>query len=252
MPWAAAGAVAAAVIGGVASNNAANKAADANQRAIDANAWQGQIASDQYDDYKQTYRPLEHALVKDAQNADTPDAYNQAAGKAQATVASQLGLARERLARRPGFDPSSAAAQAASSDLELKGAALGAVEQNKARETVKNTAWARKLDVAGMGKGLVTGASTGFANASAGAAALARNASQDASQTASGIGAMVGGVANGLSKVDWGKWGIGAGLGGGAGADSGGGVATNNTGSPVWTQVPTGSNGYLDGSGGGV
>lgn len=250
MPWA----VAAAAVGAYGANRAANKAADANQKAIDANAWQGQIAQDQYDDYKQSYRPLEHALVKDAQNADTPEAYNQAAGKAQATVASQLALARERIARTPGFDPSSAAAQAANSDLALKGAALGAVEQNKARDTVKNKAWAQKLDVAAMGKGLVTGASTGFANASAGAAALARNASLDASQTASGMGAMVGGIANGLSKVDWGKWGVKGGSGGGAGGDGGasGGMATNNTGSPVWTQVPTGSSGYPDSVGGGV
>lgn len=244
MPWAAAAALTSAVVGGIASNRAANKAAEANQKAIEANAWQGQIAQDQYSDYKQSYRPLEHALITDAAQSDTPDAYQKAASKAQATVQSQMNLARERLARQPGLDPSSAAAQAAQAALTLQGAAIGAAEQNKAREMVKDKAWARKLDVAGLGKGLVTGASTGFANASAGAAALARNASVEAAQTASSTGAMVGGVMNGLSKVDWGQWGIGEG--------TGGGVVANTTGSPVWQQAPKGSSGYPDGVGGGV
>jgi hypothetical protein len=230
------------VIGGVASNRAANKAADASQRAIDANAWQGQIALDQYDEYKNSYRPLEHQLVKQAQDYDTPQAYEQAAGKAQATVQDQIGLARERLARTPGLDPSSAAAHAANTNLELRGAALGAVEQNMARERVKDKAFARTLDVAGLGKGLIAGASSGLANASAGAEAIARSSNQQAAQTASGIGALVGGVANGLSKVNWGSFGSG----------TGGGAATNNTGSPVWTQVLAGSSGYPDGAGGGV
>lgn len=238
MPWGAVAAIGGAVIGGIASNSAANKAADANQKAIDANAYQGQIATDQYEDYKATYRPLEHQLVSEAQAYDTPQAYARAAGDAQAGVASQIGLARDRLARTAGFDPSSAAAQAASSSLELHGAAMGAVAQNKAREQTKDKAWAHQLDAAGLGRGLIAGASTGLANASAGASAIARNNLLDANQTASGIGSMVSGVANGLAKVNWGS------------GSSGGGVATNNTGSPVWTQMPAGSNGYPDGGGG--
>lgn len=233
MPWSAVATIGAAVIGGVAANKAANKAAEANQKAIDANAWQGQIALDQYDDYKNTYRPLEHQLVKEAQDYDTAQAYEQAAGKAQATVQDQIGLARERLARTPGLDPSSAAARAANTNLELRGAALGAVEQNMARERVKDKAFARKLDASGLGRGLIAGASTGLANASAGAEAIARSSNQEAAQTASGIGAAVGGIANGLSKVNWGSF----------GSCTGGGVATNNTGSPAWTQVPAGSSG---------
>lgn len=196
MPWS----IAAAVIGGVAANRAANKAAAANQSAIDANAWQGEIAREQYDDYKATYRPLEQSLVKSVQDFDKPQAYELEAGKAQAAVSNQLGLARDRLARTPGLDPSSAAAQAAHANLELHGAAMGATEQNLARSRVKDKAFARQLDVAGMGKGLVTNASTGFANAAATASNIAHNSAAEANQTANGIGAMVGGIANGLSK----------------------------------------------------
>ena len=232
MPWGAVAAIGGAVIGGIASNSAAKKAADANQKALDANAYQGQIALDQYDDYKATYRPLEHELVSEAQNADSPAAYARATGEAQANVSNQIGLARERLSRTAGFDPSSADAQAASSSLELHGAAMGAVAQNKARLQTKDTAWARQMDAAGLGRGLISGASTGMANAAAGASAIARNNTLDANQTAAGVGSMVGGVVNGLAKVNWGS------------------TATGAASNPLWTQVPAGSNGYLDGGGG--
>ncbi len=255
MPWSAVASIGAAVIGGVASNRAANKAAEANDRALAANAWQGQIASDQYADYKSTYRPLEQQLAQRAQEADSPLAYQKATSEAQAAVSSQLAAAKERLARTPGFDPTSAAAQTALANLELKGAALGATEQNRARQSVEDKAWARKLDVAGIGKGLIAGASTGLASASAGAQALAHSAAQDSAQTASGMGAMVSGVVNGLSKVDWGRWGIGSNSSANSSTSANpgySGVPLNATGSPVWQQAPAGASGYPDGRGGGV
>jgi hypothetical protein len=193
-----------AVVGGIVASNGQKKAAEASQAAIDANAYQGEIAKDQYADYKETYRPLEHSLAEDAKNYDTPAAYDKAAGDAQATVSSQIGMARERLQRTPGLDPSSAAAQAASTDLALKGAAMGAAAQNSARDNVKNMAYARKQDAVALGKGLVSNSSAGLAGAAAGADAIARSQSQQASATAQGAGAMVSGVTNALTKVNWG------------------------------------------------
>jgi hypothetical protein len=218
MPWAAAAAVASAVVGGVAANKAASKAADANQKAIDANAYQGQIALDQFDDYKTTFRPLEHSLASDAQQYDSAQGYERAAGEAQAAVSSQLGLARARLMRTPGLDPSSAAAQAAHTNLELHGAAMAATEQNLARERVRDKAFARKLDAAGLGRGLVANASTGFANAASTASSLARANFNEGNQTAAGIGSLVNGVVGGLSKVNWDKVGGIFGTGGSGGS----------------------------------
>ncbi|MET3135238.1 hypothetical protein AAKU55_005546 [Oxalobacteraceae bacterium GrIS 1.11] len=196
--------VGAAVIGGIVANNSSKRAGEANQKSIDANRYQGEIASDQYEEYKTTYRPLEQALVKDATNYDKPEAYDKAAGEAQGAVSSQIGLARDRLSRTVGYDPTSAAAQAASVNLELRGAAMGAAAQNQARQGVTDKAYARKLDAVGLGKGLVTNASTGMASAAANASTIARNASLEAGQTASGVGAMVNGVVGGLSKINWG------------------------------------------------
>jgi len=207
MPWGVAAAVGGAVIGGIATENAAGKAADAQDRATAANAYQGEIAKEQWSDYKGIYQPLEKQMVADATAFDGPEAYQQAASKAQATVSNQLGLARERLARAPGLDPSSAAAQAAMTNLELQGAAIGATSQNQAREQVTDRAYARKLDAIGLGKGLVTNASTGMASAAATAQSQANAQSLAAGQTAAGVGSMVGGLINAAGKADWSKLG---------------------------------------------
>ena len=209
MPWGVAASIGGAVIGGIASNSAADKAAKAQDRATEANAYQGEIAKEQWGDYKEIYQPLEKQMVADATAFDSPEAYQQAASKAQGTVSNQLGLARERLARTPGLDPSSAAGQAAMTNLELQGAALGATSQNQAREQVADKAYARKLDAIGLGKGLVTGASTGMASAAATAQSQANAQSAQAAQTAAGIGSMVSGVINAAGKADWSKLGFG-------------------------------------------
>jgi hypothetical protein len=200
-----------AIINGIAGNKAAEKQAGAMDRATQATAWQGQIAQDQYQTYKDTYLPLEKQMVADAQDFDSPEAMERAAGNAQSTVANELGKARARLSRTPGFDPSSAAAQAAASDMELKGAAMGAGAQNQARDRVRDMGWARKMDALGLGKGLVTNASNGMAAAAASASSLARTASIDAENQARNMGALAGGIfkgigglmGGGIPKFDW-------------------------------------------------
>jgi hypothetical protein len=223
-----------AVVGGIVASNGQKKSAASAQAAIDANAYQGEIAKEQYADYKDTYRPLEHELVDSAKNYDTPAAYDKAAGDAQATVSSQIGMARERLQRTPGLDPSSAAAQAASADMALKGAAMGASAQNAARDNVKNMAYARKQDAVALGKGLVSNSSAGLVSATAGAAALAKSSADQAGQTAAGVGSMFNGLVNAIPKM-----GFGAGV-----QSPAAGSATTFTGLPDFSamssSVPTG------------
>lgn len=207
MPWGVAAAVGGALVGGIASNKAADTAADAQKAATDATAYQGEIATDQYEDYKSTYRPLEHQLVADASNYDTPAAYDKAAGDAQTTVNTQLAAAQDKLTRTPGLDPSSAAAQAAQTNLALKGAGLGAQAQNAARDKISDTAYARKLDAVGLGKGLVTSATSGLASAATNSQAAANAATKDAASTAAGIGALTSSVITAAGKADWSKLG---------------------------------------------
>jgi hypothetical protein len=209
--------VGAAVIGGVASTSASKSASKsasaANQAALDANAYQGEIARDQWDSYKSIYQPLERTMAASAENYDTAENRELAASAAQATVSSELGKAQDRLSRTVGYDPSSAAAQAAQANLSLTGAAMGATSQNTARQKVKDTAYARQLDMLGMGKGLVANASTGMANAANVASGIAANQQNLAGQQANAAGTLVGGLAGGLAKVDWSHFGTSPGNG---------------------------------------
>lgn len=207
MPWGAAAAIGGALIGSSATKGAGKDAAAAQDRATEANAYQGEIAKDQYEEYKKTYLPLERELVADATNYDSQANYDKAAASAQASVNSQIGLAKERLTRTPGMDPSSAAATAAHTDLELKGAAMGAAEQNKARENITNQAYARKQDAVALGNGLVSNASSGLASATAGAQASANAAATRAAGTAAGVGGLVSGVSKAVGEADWSKLG---------------------------------------------
>lgn len=195
--WVSAGISAVGVVGGlVAGNKAAKNAAKATDSQIALQQQQQDIANEQWSTYKDTYQPLEKAMVADAQSSDNAAAYARAANDAQATTMQQIGLAQARLSRTPGFDPSSAAAQAASTDLALRGAALSANGQNAARDGVRDKAWARKMDALGLGKGLVTGASNGLAQASSTAGAIASAQQANAVNTASGTASMITGLGN--------------------------------------------------------
>ena len=195
--WVGAGIAAVGAVGGMVQGNKAQKSADAaNANAAAIQQQQQNIANEQYETYKETYQPMEKAMVAEAQNFDTAAAYDQAASKAQATTSQQIGLAQERLARTPGLDPTGGAAQAAQTKLALSGAAMGATAQNQARTGIRDQAWARKMDALGLGKGLVTGASTGLAQAGNAANNIAASQQQNATNTAAGTASMITGLGN--------------------------------------------------------
>jgi len=200
----AAAVIGSAVVGGVVSSKASKNATQAQDRATDANAYQGEIATDQYDYYKGTYRPLETSLVAEATAAGSQAEYDKAAADAQSTVSTQLGLAADRLRRTPGLDPSSAASAAANTNLALKGAAMGAGAQNAAREQVKDKAYAKKMDAVGLGKGLVTNAMNGLSSAAATAQSAANAQNAQAASTASSVGGAASTAITALANKNWG------------------------------------------------
>lgn len=155
MSWSAVAGAATTIVGGslLGNNSATNASADATNL-------ESQIASDQWNRYKQIYSPLENEYVQEAQNYDTPQQYAKAAGQASATVSDQFSKANQQLDRTPGLDPSSGAYTAAKMGLNLAQAASDATAQNQARQQVKDTAWARKTDALSLGKGLAATASS--------------------------------------------------------------------------------------------
>lgn len=167
----------------------ANKSTD---QAIDSTGLMAQIGQEQWQRYQSMYTPLETGMLSDAQGYDSPDNYARAAGDAQAVVGSQFGKARERLMRTPGLDPSTPAYTAAMAGLDNAQAAVDATQQNMARQRVRDTAWARKTDAMGLGKGLPALASATLGGATRNSMGLADMA------TTSGIAnsSMIGNVVN--------------------------------------------------------
>lgn len=130
----------------------------------------------EYSDYnKTTFRPLEKSLVAEATNYDTEDRRNAEAGKAMADVTQAFNNTEQQTRRglsRLGVDPSSGRALAIGDSMGLAKASALAGAAGKARNLVETTGFARKMDAAGLGRGLSGNAST--------AASLALNAGNNA------------------------------------------------------------------------
>ena len=190
MAWAVvAGATIATVGGSLLAND--NGATGANDAAADSTRMQAQIARDQWNRYKEIYEPLERQVVNEAQNYDTPEAYQSAAGEASATVGQQFGKARDRLTRTPGLDPSSAGYQASMVGLDLAQAASDATQQNAARQKVRDTAYARKTDALSLGKGLPAQAGSALATSANQSLSMASAAQSQANGQAGAFGRVV-------------------------------------------------------------
>lgn len=195
------GGVAAAAAGSLLSDD--NGAEGANNAAADANRLQTEIARDQWNRYKEIYAPLELSMVDEAQNYDTPENYARAAGDAAATVSSQFGKARDRLTRTPGLDPSSGAYQASVAGLDLAQAATDATQQNAARQKVKDTAYARKVDALSLGKNLPANASSMLATSANSNMNLAQMGLDQANRQAAGIGRIADRIFSSPSTSNW-------------------------------------------------
>lgn len=132
----------------------ANAVSDAQ---LDAMNTQTALAKDYADYNRQTFRPLEQRIVSDAQNYDSQERQDQAAGKAVADV--QLAAAGARAAgsrelERMGLNPADGAYGAMQRSADI-GTALGSVDAaNKARLNVQNIGRAMRADAANMGRGL--------------------------------------------------------------------------------------------------
>ena len=146
-------------------------------------------AQDYYDYMQNTYRPLEKSLVSDAAKFNT-EAYRQQQARAAAADVGQAYTATQRANERAmasmGVNPNSGrfAGQQRASNLGL--AAQRAAAMTGARQQADQMGYARKLDAAGLGRGLA-GASTAAYGGASGAGSAAGNSYQSA-----GINAMNG------------------------------------------------------------
>jgi hypothetical protein len=132
----------------------ANQVSDAQLNAMNT---QTALAKDYADYNKRVYRPLEERIVSDAENYDSQDRQDQAAGKSIADV--QLAAAGARAAgarelERVGVNPSDGAYGSMERSADIN-TALGSVDAaNKSRMQVQNMGRAMRADAANMGRGL--------------------------------------------------------------------------------------------------
>ena len=156
---------------------------------------------DYYDYQKETYRPLEKGIVADAQAFDT-DAYrNQLATKAAADSGLAFGRTRqanERAMASMGINPNSGRFQGIGSQSALMQSANRAGAMTGTRERAQQTGYARKLDAAGLGRGL-SGASTAAYGSAVGAGSQAAgNYGLAGQQHMAGMGQGAGTIGSGL------------------------------------------------------
>ena len=160
-----------------------------------------------YDYQVETFRPLERALVADAERFNTEAYAQEMSGKAAADAAAAFRNAQGasmRSASRRGVNPNSGAFGAASNANALNLAAMTAGARTGARSQAEQLGYARKLDAVGLGRNLA-GASTaayqGAGQAGSGAGNMYMAPGNQFQQGLSNAGQTFGNMANTQANV---------------------------------------------------
>jgi hypothetical protein len=169
---------------------------------VDTMRLQNEISRDYWNYSKETFRPLEQGIVKDAQEYDTAERREAEAARGVADVETQISGARDaqnRASMRRGVNPNSGNATAMNNQMSMASASAKAAAAGAGRDKVETQGFARRMDAASLGRGLPSAQAT--------AASLGINAGNAAAGTAAsipqmnyqGIGVMGGQAANTMS-----------------------------------------------------
>lgn len=169
---------------------------------LDLGAKSAELSQDYTDYMKGTFRPIEQALADEAATAGGAADQERLAGEAGVDVSTAFEAGREAQKRdlgRVGVNPNSGAYLSADTSSRVMEAASRAQAMNNAREKAKNIGWAKKMDVANVGRNLPSSQATsaGIAlnagnAATANAAAPNSMANQNAAQQLTGYNTAVG------------------------------------------------------------
>lgn len=175
-------------------------------------------ADEQWKRYKDTFFPVEDAIVEEAMKGPQ---YGLAEGRASADVAQAFDKSNaitQRSATRYGIDPSSGRF----ADVMTKGnnrRGLAEVDaMNRSRMAEDDKAWAKKLAAVELGKGLPAQSASLMNSASAGYGNAASNMYGMAGQYANSAGKGMQVAGNAMSNIDWDK--VGGWFGGGSSTDA--------------------------------
>ena len=141
-------------------------------------------ARDYYNYQKDTYRPLERGLVADAERFNTEAYQNQLAGQAAADAGRAFGIGQQQNQRAMaamGANPNSGRFAGMQNATGLQQAAMRANAMTGARNQAQQMGYARKLDAAGLGRGLAGASAAAYGGASQ-AGSMAGGNAQSAGQ----------------------------------------------------------------------
>lgn len=167
---------------------------------IAAQEQQMQQGKEYYDYFKNTYQPLEKGLVADATNFNTEGYREGLARDAAAAAGRAFGINEQAAARASaarGVNPNSGAALAMQNQNMLGLSAGRAQAMTGARQQAEQMGWARRLDAAGLGRGLSGASSAAYSGAtgagSAGVGTAMAPGSQYSADMARGTGTIMQG-----------------------------------------------------------
>lgn len=164
-------------------------------------------ARDYYDYMRSTYRPVEQKLVAEAQNFDTEEYRNQLASKAAADVGRAFTAtqgAQQRAMAGMGVNPNSGRFVSTQSQANLGLAAQRAAAMTGTRQQAQQMGYARKLDVAGLGRGLPGASTAAYGGATNAGNAAGQNYMAAGNQFNQAFGQGAGLVGSGLNMQNQG------------------------------------------------
>lgn len=178
----------------------AGQAALANQQA--------EIGADMHDWWKAVYKPQESALAQEVEVAGSLPEQERAAGRSDATVVQQGGIASRDLERTftdRGFGINDPRLLDAQSKLTRSVAAGRAGSQNDAREVERMTGFNKRMDFASMGRNLPAQSASILGSASNQMGGIARTqlgmARSDAYDAGYAVKPIVDGIAGGINYM---------------------------------------------------
>jgi hypothetical protein len=158
---------------------------------MDAQRQQMQQAQDYYDYQRNTFRPVEQGLVRDAERFNTEGYREQLAGQAAAAAGRAFGVQQEmgqRAMAGRGVNPNSGAAMALQAQGNLGLAAQRANAMTGARTQAEQLGFARRMDVTGLGRGLAGASTAAYGGATSAGSAGMNTAMAPGGQYMQGLG----------------------------------------------------------------
>lgn len=170
------------------------------ERQTQAQDEQMRQAQDYYQYMQSTFRPVERGLAAEAEKFNTAEYRNQLAAQAAADAGkafTQTQAAQQRAMGAMGVNPNSGRFASMQGQANLGLAAQKAAAMTGTRQQAQQMGYARKLDVAGLGRGLAGASTAAYGSATNAGSAAGQSYMAPGTQFTQGFGSGAGIVGQG-------------------------------------------------------